>query len=55
MNLQGMQSMVLTLGDGPIWLETPPVALKFVLVFFTLWSAIASSRKAFILILTLEK
>jgi len=32
-DLQGMQSMVLTLGNGQIWLETPPVVLRFILVF----------------------
>jgi len=34
MDLQGMQSMVLTLGNGQIWLGTPPVVLQFILVFF---------------------
>jgi len=34
MDLQGMQSMVLTLGIGQIWLGTPPVVLQFILVFF---------------------
>jgi len=34
MDLQGMQSMVLTLGNGQIWLGTFPVVLKFILVFF---------------------
>jgi len=29
-----MQSMVLTLGKGQIWLGTPPVVLQFILVFF---------------------
>jgi len=28
MDLQGMQSMVLTLGNGHIWLGTPPVVLQ---------------------------
>jgi len=32
-DLQGMQSMVLTLGNGQIWLGTPPVVLQFILVF----------------------
>ena len=26
--------MVLTLGNGQIWLGTPPVVLQFILVFF---------------------
>jgi len=30
----GMLSMVLTLGNGEIWLGIPPVALQFILVFF---------------------
>jgi len=34
MDLQGIQSMVLTLGNGQLWLETPPVVLQFILVFF---------------------
>jgi len=34
MDLQGMQSMVLTLGNGQIWLGAPPVALQFIFVFF---------------------
>jgi len=34
MNLQGTQSMVLTLGNAQIWLGTPPIVLKFILVFF---------------------
>jgi len=34
MDLQGIQSMVLTLGNGQIWLGTPPVVLQFILVFF---------------------
>jgi len=34
MDLQGMQSMVLTLGNGQIWLRTPPVVLQFILVSF---------------------
>jgi len=34
MDLQGMQSMVLAPGNGQIWLGTPPVVLKFILVFF---------------------
>jgi len=34
MDLQGMQSMVLTLGNGHIWLGTPPVVLQYILVFF---------------------
>jgi len=34
MDLQGMQSMVLTLGNGQTWLGTPPVVLQFILVFF---------------------
>jgi len=34
MDLQGTQNMVLTLGNGQIWLRTPPVVLQFILVFF---------------------
>jgi len=34
MDLQGMQSMVLTLGNGQIWLGTHAVVLQFILVFF---------------------
>jgi len=29
-----MQSMILTLGNGHIWLGTPPVVLQYILVFF---------------------
>jgi len=29
-----MQSMVLTLGNGQIWLGTSPKVLQFILVFF---------------------
>jgi len=53
MDLQGRQNMVLTLGNGQIWLGTPPVVLQFILVFFILWSAIASSRNTLVLIPTL--
>jgi len=55
MDLQGTQSTVLTLGNAQIWLGTPPLVIKFILVFFHFWSASASSRKAFVLILTLEE
>jgi len=34
MDLQGMQSLVLTLGNGQIWLGAPPVVLQFIFVFF---------------------
>jgi len=34
MDLQGMQGMVLALGNAQIWLGTPPIVLKFILVFF---------------------
>jgi len=34
MDLQGMPSMVLTLGSDQIWLGTSPVLLQFILVFF---------------------
>jgi len=35
MDLQGMQSMVLTLGNSQIWLGAPPVVLlQFIFVFF---------------------
>jgi len=34
MDLQGMQSMVLTLGNGQSWLGAPPVVLQFIFVFF---------------------
>jgi len=29
-----MQSMILTLGNGQIWLGAPPVVLQFIFVFF---------------------
>jgi len=32
--LQGMQSLVTTLGNGQIWLGTSPVVVQFILVFF---------------------
>jgi len=54
MDLQGMQSMVLTLGNGQIWLGTSPVALNLFQYSSTL-SAVASSQKTFVLILTLGK
>jgi len=54
MDLQGIQSMVLTLGNGQIWLGTPPVVLQFILEFFHMWSANASSRNTLVLILTWE-
>jgi len=38
MDLQGMQSMALTLRNGQIWLGAPPVALQFILYSSTLWS-----------------
>ena len=34
MDLQGTQSMGLTLGNAQIWLGTTPVVLKFILAFF---------------------
>jgi len=34
MDLQGMQSVVLTLGNGQIWLGAPPIVLQFIAVFF---------------------
>jgi len=34
LDLQGMQIMVLTLGNGQIWLGAPPIVLQFVFVFF---------------------
>jgi len=34
MNLQGMKSMVLTGGNGQIWLGAPPIVLQFIFVFF---------------------
>jgi len=34
MDLQGMQSMVFTLGNGQIWLGTSLVVLQFILVVF---------------------
>jgi len=34
MNLQGKQSMVLTLGNGQIWFGAPAVVFQFVFVFF---------------------
>jgi len=32
MDRQGIQSMVLTLGSGQIWLGNPPVVLQFIVV-----------------------
>jgi len=34
MDLQGTQSMVLTLGNGQIWLGTSSRVLQFILIFF---------------------
>jgi len=34
MDLQGMQSMVFTFGNGQIWLGSSLVVLQFILVFF---------------------
>jgi len=34
MDLQEMQIIVLTLGNGQIWIGTLPVVLQFVFVFF---------------------
>jgi len=34
MDLQGIPGVVLTLGNGQIWLGTPPVVLQFILGFF---------------------
>jgi len=54
MDLQEMQSVVLTLGNGQIWLETPPAVLQFILVFFHFVVCnCLFARKAFVLILTL--
>jgi len=50
-----MQSMVLTLGNGQIWLGTPPVALQFILVFFHFVICNCLFAKTFVLILTLRK
>jgi len=36
MDLQGMQSIVLTSANGQIWLGTPPAVLQFIFVFFHL-------------------
>jgi len=38
MDLQGMQRMVLTLGNGQIWLGTPPVVLQFIVVYNCLFA-----------------
>jgi len=35
-DLQAKESMVLTLGNGQLWLGTPPVVLQFILVFLPL-------------------
>jgi len=51
----GMLNMVLTLRNGPICLGIPPVVLQFIYYPSTLWSAIAFSRKTFVLILSLGK
>jgi len=55
MDLQEMQNMAFIPANGQIWLRTPPVVLQRILVLYssTLWSAIASSRKALVLILSL--
>jgi len=34
MDLQGMQSMVLSFRNGQIWLGAPPAVLQFIFVFF---------------------
>jgi len=34
MDLQGMHSMVITLGNGQIGLGTPPAVLQYILAFF---------------------
>jgi len=34
MDLQGMQSIFLTLGNGQIWLGAPPILLQFIFAFF---------------------
>jgi len=44
-----------TLGNGQIWLGTSPVVLNLFYYSYTLSSAIASSQKTFVLILTLGK
>ena len=45
----GLLNMVLTLRNGQIWLGIPPVVLQFICYSSTLWSAIAFSRKTFVL------
>jgi len=55
MDLQGIQSMVLTLGNGQIWLGTLSVVLTFILVFFHFVVCNCLSAQTLILILTLGK
>jgi len=47
--------MVLTLGNGQIWLGAPAIVLQYILVSSTLWSANASWRNTLVLIPTLGK
>jgi len=55
MGLQGMHSMVLTLGNGHIWLGAPPVALQYILVFFHFVVCKCLFAKHLILLPTLGK
>jgi len=56
MDLQGMQNMVLTLGNGQFWLGSPSVDLQFIFVFFHFVVLQIPLRKiAFVLILTYGK
>jgi len=50
-----MQSIILTFGNGQIWLGAPPVVLQFNFVFSTLWSCYFLFAKSirFVLLLTL--
>ena len=50
-----LQSMVLTLGNGQIWLGTPPVVLHFIIAFFHIVVCNCLFKKTFVLILTLGK
>jgi len=53
-----MKSMVLTLGNGQIWLGTPPVVLQYILVLFhfvVCSCAFAKNTWIFVCNLTLRK
>jgi len=55
MDLQGMQITVLPLGNGQMWLETPPVVLQFILAFFHFVVCNCLFAETLVLLLTLGK